>query len=192
MDLQPESDTDGGSRNAVLAFAGLFALVAVLVLSDLILDARAGTTPAHLGVEGTIVLACLAGFALALRRFAALRRLARAAKHDAVVLGQRLAAVQREAERWRSEARDLLQGLGAAIERQLVRWDLTPAEREVALLLLKGLSHREIAAMRNVGEATVRQQARGIYRKAGVDGRHDLAAFFLEGILAPGDGPPAA
>ena len=51
--------------------------------------------------------------------------------------------------------------------------------------------------MRATGEATVRQQARGIYRKAGVEGRHDLAAFFLEDMLtaptrtpADGDTPP--
>ena len=35
------------------------------------------------------------------------------------------------------------------------------------------------------GEATVRQQSTAIYRKAGLDGRHDLAAFFLEDLLAP-------
>ena len=53
------------------------------------------------------------------------------------------------------------------------------------MLLLKGLSHKEIAAIRNVGEATVRQQAGSIYRKAGLEGRRDLAAFFLEDLLGP-------
>ena len=69
------------------------------------------------------------------------------------------------------------------IDRQFVAWSLSPAEREIASLLLKGLSHKEIATLRQVSEATVRQQARGVYRKAGVDGRHELAAFFLEGLL---------
>jgi DNA-binding NarL/FixJ family response regulator len=55
----------------------------------------------------------------------------------------------------------------------------------VALLLLKGLSHKEVAGLREVSETTVRQQARAIYRKAGLSGRHDLAAFFLEDLLGP-------
>jgi DNA-binding CsgD family transcriptional regulator len=40
---------------------------------------------------------------------------------------------------------------------------------------LKGLSRKEVAELRSVGETTVRQQARAIYKKAGLEGRHDLA-----------------
>ena len=108
----------------------------------------------------------------------ALRREARALRNDA-------AASRAEAQRWRDEAQDLIRGLGAAIDRQLEGWGLTAAEKEVALLLLKGLSHKEIADVRGVNENTVRQQARALYRKAGLDGRHDLAAFFLEDLLGP-------
>jgi DNA-binding NarL/FixJ family response regulator len=79
----------------------------------------------------------------------------------------------------------LLAGLGVAIDAQFERWVLSPAEREVALLMLKGLSHKEIASIRHVGEATVRQQAQGIYRKSGLANRNDLAAFFLEDLLLP-------
>ena len=79
--------------------------------------------------------------------------------------------------------------LGAAIDQQLERWGLTAAEKEVALLLLKGLSHKEIATARDVAESTVRQQARALYRKAGLGGRHDLAAFFLEDLLGPSTRP---
>lgn len=70
-----------------------------------------------------------------------------------------------------------------------MRWGLTPAEQDIALLLLKGLSHKEIAQVRAVSETTVRQQARSLYRKAGLSGRSDLAAFFLEDLLGPRDLP---
>jgi DNA-binding NarL/FixJ family response regulator len=56
------------------------------------------------------------------------------------------------------------------------------------MLMLKGLRHKEIASLRETSERTVRQQALTIYRKAGLDGRSDLVAFFLDGLLQPGTG----
>ncbi|MGI8740297.1 MAG: helix-turn-helix transcriptional regulator [Gammaproteobacteria bacterium] len=93
-----------------------------------------------------------------------------------------------QGQRWRAESRSLLNGLGAAIETQFSRWNFTEAEREVALLLLKGLSTKEAAAVRAVSERTVREQARAIYSKAGLTGRASLSAFFLEDLLAPIEG----
>jgi DNA-binding NarL/FixJ family response regulator len=73
--------------------------------------------------------------------------------------------------------------LSEVIQEQFSEWQLTAGEQEVALLLLKGLSFKEIAALRNTLEKTVRQQASGIYRKAGVTGRHAFAAWFIEDFL---------
>jgi DNA-binding NarL/FixJ family response regulator len=59
--------------------------------------------------------------------------------------------------------------------------------------MLKGLRLKGIAQARNTSERTVRQQAQSIYRKAGLEGRSDLAAYFLEAVLgAPELEPPAA
>lgn len=186
MDLQRDIPPEGRSERRLLGVSiVLFAAVAILATADLVADFGEGTTVAHVGFEGAVVLAGAVGLGVVLRRFARLRAAARGAAAELLELRDRLDRTRLEAESWRMEARDLLQGLGAAIERQLVRWELSPAERDIALLLLKGLSHREIAGLRGVGEATVRQQARAIYRKAGVEGRHDLAAFFLEGLLVP-------
>jgi DNA-binding CsgD family transcriptional regulator len=86
---------------------------------------------------------------------------------------------------WRDETRALLKGLGEAIDRQFLTWKLTEAERGVGLLILKGLSLKEIAAVRLTSERTIRAQARSIYAKAGLSGRAALSAFFLEDLLAP-------
>jgi DNA-binding NarL/FixJ family response regulator len=51
------------------------------------------------------------------------------------------------------------------------------------MLLLKGLSFKEISAVRNTKEKTVRQQASTIYSKSGVDGRHTFSAWFLEDFI---------
>jgi DNA-binding CsgD family transcriptional regulator len=96
-----------------------------------------------------------------------------------------------QGQRWRSEARTYLNGLGEAIERQFGLWHLTEAESEVALLLLKGLSLKEIAQVRATTERTVRAQARSLYGKSGVTGRAALSAFFLEDLLAPIEGVEA-
>jgi len=78
-----------------------------------------------------------------------------------------------------------VQGLSHAIDQQLEAWRLTPAEKEVAFLLLKGLSFKEIAPVRGTSERTVRQQALAVYAKSGLAGRAELAAFFLEDLLLP-------
>ena len=90
-----------------------------------------------------------------------------------------------QGRQWRDETRALLKGLGKAIDRQFLTWKLTEAEREIGLLLLKGLSLKEIAAVRVTSERTNRAQTRSIYAKAGLSGRAALSAFFLEDLLAP-------
>ena len=96
-----------------------------------------------------------------------------------------LEAARSEGEGWRREVQAHVDGLGAAIEKQLRAWRLTSAEREVALLMLKGFSHKEIGALRDTSEATVRQQARSTYEKSGLNGRAAFCAFFLEDLLPP-------
>lgn len=71
------------------------------------------------------------------------------------------------------------------IDRQFDIWGLSPAEKEIGLLMLKGLSFKEAAEIRNTSERTVRQQAQDIYRKASVAGRNEFAAWFLEELLLP-------
>ena len=176
-DFDAADTTDVGSRAAPLA-AGLFVAIALLIGVDVAADYRSGTELGHLLTEALVM-------ALALLGAVALWRQLRKARHDARQLTVDLAAARREAERFREEAREALRGLGEAIDRQFVRWALTPAEREVGLLLLKGLSHKEAAAARATSETTIRQQALAIYRKSGLRNRSELSAFFLEDLLLP-------
>jgi DNA-binding CsgD family transcriptional regulator len=112
-------------------------------------------------------------------------RIARRQRDEHLQVIRDLELARLQGQRWRSESRALLTGLGDAIDAQFTRWSLTDAEREVALLLLKGLSSKEIAAVRASSERTVREHARAIYAKAGLTGRAALSAFFLEDLLAP-------
>lgn len=62
-------------------------------------------------------------------------------------------------------------------------WGLTPAERDVALFSIKGLSTQEIATLRNTSEGTVKAQTNAIYRKAGVSGRPQLLSLFIDDLM---------
>lgn len=73
--------------------------------------------------------------------------------------------------------------LARVIETQFDDWGLTPAERDVGMLALKGLDVAEIAGLRNAAQGTVRAQLTRIYAKAGVSGRAQFASWFVEDLL---------
>ena len=178
--------TDARSERRLAAIlVGVLTIVVLLSAVDVVGDLAGGQTGLHVVIEGLLLGACSLGAALMARRYFALFRHVNELEREAEALTKRLRETKLEAERFRNEARELLGGLGAAIQQQFQRWELTRAEKEVALALLKGLSHKEIAQLRDSGEATVRQQARSVYRKAGLTGRADLSAFFLEDLLLP-------
>lgn len=62
-------------------------------------------------------------------------------------------------------------------------WRLTPAERDVALFAIKGMSTAEIAVLRSTSEGTVKAQTNAIYRKAGVTGRSQLLSLFIDDMM---------
>jgi DNA-binding CsgD family transcriptional regulator len=163
----------------------LFAIIALLMATDLTIEFRRGVPLGLQTFELLIFLSALAGIAFHWWQMVAARRHSEDLDRELALARAEVARSTEDAARWKREAADVLQGFGAAIDRQFDRWGLTPAEREVALLQLKGLRHKEIAVMRQTSERTVRQQALSIYRKSGLTGRSDLAAFFLEDVLLP-------
>ena len=158
----------------------VLAFLAVVVggVVDLVLDAPASWLTPHVLVE-LFLIALSLGLAIYLWR--AWRRTSRTLDRTREELEQR----EEERDAWRERAGRLLRDLGEAMEDQFRAWDLTPAEREVALLLIKGYSHRQIARRTDRSERTCREHASSVYRKAGLAGRAELAAFFLEDVRLP-------
>lgn len=66
---------------------------------------------------------------------------------------------------------------------RFAHWGLTPAEADVALFAIKGMSTAEIAGLRQTSEGTVKAQTAAIYRKAGVTGRPQLLSLFIEDLM---------
>jgi len=105
--------------------------------------------------------------------------------HSAATLRESLERQREERDTWKASAQAALEGLGRAIDARFGSWQLTPTEREVALMLLKGYEHKEIAALTGRSERTVRQHAGAVYEKAGIAGRAELAAYFLNDLMLP-------
>jgi DNA-binding CsgD family transcriptional regulator len=165
---RPRPDPQSAARQqtaALSAFLLIQTLGTVFFVGDVIGDLREDPTSIHFIFEATVTVALVLGIlfgAFALRRTIDFLRSQEAAL-------------------------DVARGaLSEVIERQFHAWALTPAERDVAFLALKGLDVAEIAELRGAAAGTVRAQLTRIYAKAGVSGRAQFAAFFVEDLLGQG------
>jgi DNA-binding CsgD family transcriptional regulator len=169
-----------GRRSGLLAALLLLqSVAAVFFLADVIGDIGfpPGGTPIdlHVGVEAVLSVCLAIGLvfsALEMRR--TLERQQRAETALSVASG----------------------AFADVLDAFFTRWALTPAERDVALMVLKGLENEQIAAARGSAVGTVRAQSTRIYAKAGVTSRSQLMSVFIEELLAErlvddvGDDPP--
>jgi DNA-binding CsgD family transcriptional regulator len=157
--------------------AAALGVIMTLNTLDVITDITLGVPRWHIIEEGVIVLISAIGFVYLLWEM-------RRRSGEMKVLAQNLRSADRQLQ-------DITEGMQRArsrfsetIHQQFLDWELTLSEQQVAMLLLKGLSFREIAVVRETREKTVRQQASSIYAKSGLDGRHAFAAWFLEDFLS--------
>jgi DNA-binding CsgD family transcriptional regulator len=105
-----------------------------------------------------------------------------------LILGLVLGAValrrtMQKTQRYQEQLRVASGAFAELMQERFAQWALTPAEKDVALFAIKGLSTQEIAALRNTSEGTVKAQTNAIYRKAGVSGRPQLLSLFIEDLM---------
>ncbi|MEK6553764.1 MAG: helix-turn-helix transcriptional regulator [Bdellovibrionota bacterium] len=156
----------------------ILVLAMALWVIDAIDDLSHGSDATHIATEG-IILAIIAFWVITitLRYFTTNRQ--------NIQIRSDLAAVRKDLENYRRETAHLAKGLGLKIDEQLEKWQMTKAEKEVALLVLKGFSNKEISDIRGTAEKTTIQQVSAIYQKCGLHNRAEFAAFFLEDLLLP-------
>lgn len=154
----------------------IFAIVVVASGIDLVADLSHGADTEHIVKEALIV--CISIMAIAWLLLG-LRQQRLAIKS----LQQELETANSPRTQPRKYVLEARKKLGNVVTQQFSEWMLTGSESEVGWLLLKGLSLKEIAAVRSTQEKTVRQQASSIYKKAGISGRHAFSAWFIEDIL---------
>ena len=171
MTNRPETRRQGRSQTiALAAFMLMQAVAAVFFVADATRDLFEKPPGAHSIIEALIAVTLVAGIFLAgwqlrltLERMYAQERALDTARGDFIRI----------------------------IDAQFDDWGLTPAEREVGLLALKGLDISEIARLRGAAQGTVRAQMTRIYAKAGVSGRAQFAAWFVEELLGELDAAAA-
>jgi len=154
----------------------VMSIVGIANLYDLIIDLSFGTTLWHLATEALMIVMSLSVIIWLILHL-------RSQKQELEQIRREIADEKNRRTQAGTEGQEVRNKLGEIIRQQFQHWQLTAGEQEVALLLLKGLSFKEIAGVRDTHEKTVRQQASAIYRKAGVNGRHAFSAWFIEDFL---------
>jgi DNA-binding NarL/FixJ family response regulator len=152
-------------------------LVAIFFMTDIFFDIQEGIPVSHIWHE--VVMFGIAFGALIWQIRVIMK------KNDHIEsLNTELLDTKQSYQEWKAKTHASAQEIRHLIDKQFLIWHLSHSEKDVALLLIKGLSMKEIAEIRNTQEKTVRQQATTIYKKSELSGRQELAAFFLEDILS--------
>ena len=154
----------------------IFLLVAMASGADLLADLSHGASMQHIAKEAFIIALSVIAIAWMIVELNLRAQQIRSLKQELELASQS----DRTANDYVIEGR---KQLSQVVAKQFAEWRLTASEAEVGWLLLKGLSLKEIAIVRDTLEKTVRQQASSIYRKSGVPGRHAFSAWFIEDIL---------
>lgn len=169
------------SQETTLAGKGsalIIMMFSLLSMADIVREFRGGESLDHLALELAISLVAFIWFFYLWYRWRQISGDLRSSRH-------KIQSLNEENLHWRSENQRLIAGLSQSIDDQMTKWKLSPAEKDVTLLLLKGLSFKEIAEIRGTSEKTTRQQSTTIYQKSSLPGRAELSAFFLEDLLGP-------
>lgn len=150
-------------------------LISFLTGLDLVKDLGEGVSLSHALIETMIIVLSAAGILIFILKI----------KREKKKLSNSLEQTRGDLKYWKEKSASFIQGLSTEIENQLNEWGLTKSEKEIALMMIKGFSTKEIAAYRKTAEKTIRVQTSAVYKKARVANRSELTAFFLEDLLMP-------
>jgi len=155
-------------RRRATVLAGIIllqVLCALFFIGDVVRDLGEGThlDGLHLSLESVAAIALVGGVGYLMIE---LRRLL--ARMEDMDTGLRVARGQ----------------MAEVVEGFFDDWHLTAAERDVALMILKGLDNDDIASIRNTAGGTVRAQAAKVYAKSGTSGRTQFLSIFVEELMS--------
>ena len=171
------------NRIKIITFVLLLG-TSIFALIDIMLDLNDGVTQEHLIHEAALWAFSMAG---AFYQFKIIKWQKQEMSHfqsKIKELDSTNTVLLHEQENFKKRISHLSTEFLLSIDDQFNKWSFSRAEKEIALLLIKGLAMKEIADIRGSTESTVRQQASQIYKKSSLNGRMELSAFFLDDLLA--------
>jgi DNA-binding CsgD family transcriptional regulator len=161
-------------------FLGILLFVTGFFGWDIYSDLKEGSSIVHLTGEISSMLLLSFGIGLLTRKLLQ-------AKKENQMYRTEIDQSRKDFEAYKKETSQLTQGLNQKVQEQMKRWHLSAAERDICLLVLKGLANKEISYLRKTSEKTVTQQLGQVYTKSGLQGRSELLAFFLEDLFVVTD-----
>lgn len=152
-----------GLPNLVIALIGVQATCAIVFLWDVVQDiSTPGDLDWHLLPEGLAVAALLLGIGFQVVYL--------------LHLLQRKASLERSVGMASAQLQDVIQT-------HFDDWKLTASERDVAALMIKGLSISEIAGVRGSAEGTVKAHLNAIYRKSNARNRAEVLSHIMDALI---------
>lgn len=165
-------------------YLGLFFFIvfSLLVFYDMLHEFLTLHTAAELWQAQTLEIAI---FLLGSFSFCSMWMAQRREEISQTTFNRELSRLKEEKDEWKSKSTKFIQEYQDYIESHFDTWNFSATEKEIGIFLIKGLSIKEIAQIREVSEKTIRNQTLLIYSKSGLAGRHELSAYFLEELLKP-------
>lgn len=163
------------SKKEHYIFLSIFIAIILVTTIDVFRDIGEGLSAVHISHEiGIVFLSTV----LILYQIRILRR-----KNSSLEeMNSTVRELSVENQKIKDELKKFSGQLHELIDQQLIAWQLSVSEKDISKLILKGLNMKEISQIRQTSEATVRQQAMNIYRKANVHSRQEFIAYFLEDL----------
>lgn len=161
----PSGRTGDGRATVLAGLILLQVLCALFFIGDVAADLRSGVrvTDLHLFPEALAALALVAGIVYLTVELRALL--------------DRIGEMDRGLKAARGQMAEVIDTFFDA-------WALTQAERDVAVMILKGIDNETIARLRRTAPGTVRAQATAIYAKSASQGRAQFISLFMEELLS--------
>lgn len=103
--------------------------------------------------------------------------------YAAATLRAYLDLVKSEAANSRETIHMLRGNFDEVLRDKFEEWSLTAAERDVTLLIIRGLSVADIATARNTAQGTVKAQSTSVFRKIGVGSKTELMSVIIDEFL---------
>jgi len=152
-----------GIPKLVIALIAVQTACAAIFFLDVVRDiATPGGMDWHIFPEAMAVFAMLLGIAFEV--------------YYLLHLLQRKASLERSVGMASAQLQDIIQN-------HFDDWKLTASERDVAALMIKGLSISEIAGVRGSADGTVKAHLNAIYRKSNARNRAEVLSHIMDALI---------